>query len=262
LGTHRRTGHIQPTLRTGDAHVCQTTLLGQLAGVLHGTLVRERTLFHTRKKHIRIFQTFGRMQGHHRDLAGILALSRQLIRVGDQCRGLQKTGQRGIRRVLFEFGGHGLQLGKIVHTRSILRILGTLQFLQKTAFIQYFGHHFGWFRIMFLGEIGQLVHQITECAQRFGGTACHAFNLVHMFNGFEEREAMRVRVAGHQSLRACAESSFRHIEDTPHVHIIRGIHDGLQIRDGVLDFPTFIEFGAADQLIRQIGVDHGLFQRT
>lgn len=85
----------------------------------------------------------------------------QLIRVGDQCRSLQETGQRGIRRVLLEFGGHGLQLGKIVHTRSILRILGTLQFLQKTAFVQYFGHHFGWFRIMFLGEIGQLVHQIA-----------------------------------------------------------------------------------------------------
>ena len=39
---------------------------------------------------------------------------------------------------------------------------------------------------MFLGEIGQLVHQITECALTVGGTACHAFNLVHMFNGFEE----------------------------------------------------------------------------
>ena len=45
-------------------------------------------------------------------------------------------------------------------------------------------------------------------------------------------------------------------------HIVRGIHNGLQICERILDFPTLVEFGATDQLIWKIGVDHGLFKRT
>ena len=43
-------------------------------------------------------------------------LSRQLVGVRHQCGRLEERGQRGVRSVLLEFGGHGLQLGEIIDT--------------------------------------------------------------------------------------------------------------------------------------------------
>ncbi len=110
LASRGGAGHIEAALRTSDTHICQTTFLGQFSGVLHGTLVREGTLLHTGEEHVRVFQSLRCVQSHHRDLAGILVLPRQLVGIGDQRRSLQETGQCGVRCVLLEFGGHGLQL--------------------------------------------------------------------------------------------------------------------------------------------------------
>ncbi len=115
---------------------------------------------------------------------------------------------------------------------------------------------------MLLGEVCEPVHQIAERFQWLGNAARHAVNLFHTFDRFEERDAMRIRVSGHQTFRTRPKPTLRDIEDTPHVHVVRGIHDGLQVRDGVLDLPAFVEFGTANELIWQIGVNHRFFQGT
>ena len=77
--------------------------------------MREGTLLHAGEEHDRIFKALGGMQGHHRDLAGILVLTGQPIGIRHQCGGFQESRQCGVRRVLFEFRRYGLQLRKIIH---------------------------------------------------------------------------------------------------------------------------------------------------
>ena len=115
---------------------------------------------------------------------------------------------------------------------------------------------------MLPGKIRKLMHQITESAQRLGRAPSHAFDLLHMLHAIEERRTMGIRIRGDQPLGASAQATLRHIEDTPHVHVIRRIHNRLQIRESILDFPAFVELGSADQLIWQIGLDQRLLQRA
>ena len=262
MRTHGRTRHIQATLRAGDSHIGKATLLGKLTGVLHGPLVRECSLLHAGQEYVRIFQTLSRMQGHHRHFAGVLVLPRQLVGIGHQSRSFQESRQRGIRRVLLEFRSHRLQLGKIVDAGSVLRVLGTLQLLQNPTLGEHFGNHFGRFRIMILREIRKPMHHVAEHAQRLRRTRGHAFNLLHMLNRAKKRSVVSIRIRGNEAFGTNAQSTLRHVENTADVHIVRGIHDGLQICERILDFPTLVEFGATDQLIWKIGVDHGLFKRT
>ena len=112
LGAYGGTGHIQPTLGAGDAHVGQTTFLRQFAGVLSssasaGTCPCSRP----RQEDDRIFETLGGVQRHQRDRTAVLAPHRQLVGIRHQRRGLEEPRQRGVRGLLLVFGGHGLQLG-------------------------------------------------------------------------------------------------------------------------------------------------------
>ncbi len=113
---------------------------------------------------------------------------------------------------------------------------------------------------MFLGEIGEFVHQIAEGSERFRGASRYAVDLFEVLDAVEEGGAVRVRVSCDQAFGPCAETAFRHVEDAAHVHVVRGVDDGLQVCERVLDFLAFVEFGAADQLVWQVGVDHRLFQ--
>ena len=115
---------------------------------------------------------------------------------------------------------------------------------------------------MRLRKVGQFVHQVAERSQWLRRSSGHAFDLVKMFDAVEERRAMPIRIHGDQPFRTGAQPSFRHVQDATHVHVVGGVHDGLQICDGVLDFSAFVEFGASYQLVWQVGVDHRLFQRT
>ena len=155
-----------------------------------------------------------------------------------------------------------MQLGKIIDAGSVLRILGALQLFQNPTLGKHFGNHFGWLRVMVLRKSRKLMHHVSERTQRFRRARGHAFDLFHMFNRFEKSGAMGISIRGNESFRTNAQSALRHIEDTSNVHIVRRIHDGLQIRERILDFPAFVEFGAADELIRQVGIDHGLFERA
>ena len=115
---------------------------------------------------------------------------------------------------------------------------------------------------MVLREIRKPMHHVTEYAQRLRRTRGHAFNLLHMFNRTKKRSVVSIRIRGNEAFGTNAQSTLRHVENAADVHIVRGIHDGLQICERILDFPALVEFGATDQLIWKIGVDHGLFKRT
>ena len=106
------------------------------------------------------------------------------------------------------------------------------------------------------------MHHVAEHTQRLRRTRGHTFNLLHMLNRTKERSVVSIRIRGNEAFGTNAQSTLRHVENTADVHIVRGIHNGLQICERILDFPTLVEFGATDQLIWKIGVDHGLFKRT
>ena len=86
--------------------------------------MRERALFHAREEHDRVFEALRGVQGHQRDLAGVFVLAGQLVGVGDEGRGFEESGERGVRRLLLEFGGGGLQLGEVLDARFVLRVGG------------------------------------------------------------------------------------------------------------------------------------------
>ena len=144
LRAHGGTGDVQTTLGTRDAHICQTTLLGKLVGVLHRPRVRERALLHAGEEHNGVFR---------RPLAVCRVISVTLPESSPsegswsesrhQRRGLQESRERGVRRVLLEFGGDGLQLGQVLHAGGILWILGPLQFFEQTGLREHLPHHFG-----------------------------------------------------------------------------------------------------------------------
>ena len=128
LGADGGARDIQSLLGTRDAHIGESAFLLQFSGVFHRTRMREGALFHAGQEHHRVFEALGGVQGHERHLAGVLRLTGQLVGVGHERSGLQECGQRGVRRVLFEFGCGGLQLGEVLQTGGVLRIHGFLKF--------------------------------------------------------------------------------------------------------------------------------------
>ena len=156
--------------------------------------MRERALLHAGEEHDGVFQALGGVQSHQRDLAGVLALGGQLVGVRHQRRGLQECGQRGVRRVLFEFGGDGLQLRQVLHTGGILWILGPLQFFEQTGLREHLPHHFGRLAVMFGRERAQGAHQVPECGELLAGAGGHAVDLVEMVDAVPERGRMSIGI--------------------------------------------------------------------
>ena len=197
LGAHRGACDVQAPLRARDAHVGQTPLLRQLAGILQRARMRERALLQSGEEHHRILQTLGRMQGHQRHRAGILPVHRQLVGIGHQRRGLQEPRQRGVRGLLLVFGRHGLQLREVLDAGGVLGVLRALQLLQQAGLGEHLGHNLGGLAVVRIGEFAQCRHQVAERLElrgRAGGGA----ELVHVEHAVEERGGVRVGVHGDQ----------------------------------------------------------------
>ena len=224
--------------------------------------MRERALFKAGEEHHRVFQALGRMQGHHGDLAGVLVLVGELIGIRHQRGGFEEASQGGVGRVLLVFGSGGLQLRQILHTGLVLRVDGLLQFLQQPGFGQHFGHDLARLGDIGPGEGRHRRHQITERLQSLRRAGGHALDLLHMHERVEEAGPALTGIVQHDAFGPGTQAALGHVQNTPQVHIVGRIEDGLQVGKRVLDLLALVELGAADELVRQSGVDQRLFQRT
>ena len=193
LRAHGCACQVQPALCTRDANVGEPAFLGELIHVLHGARMWEGALLHAREEHNRVFQALGCMQCHQRHLAAVMALPRQLVRISDQRGGLKEACKGGIRRVLLELRGHRLQLGKVLHTRFILRILGFAQQLQHMRLLEHLRHNLAGLGVMLSGECPQRRHEFTEGAHRIRRTGTHALDVLKLLDRPPERLVVLVR---------------------------------------------------------------------
>ena len=261
LRTHGGTRDEQVPLGARDAHIRQTALLGQLTGVFHGACMRERALFHARQEHNRIFEALGGVQRHQRHLAGILRFIGQLVGVGHKRRRLKEPGERRVRRVLLVFGGNGLQLRQVLHTRLVLRILRLLEFLEQPAAFEHLGHDLRRLLIMLLGELTQFLHHLGKAHERVERARRHAFDLVRVRDAVPERAPDLLGMQGDLRLRARAKAALGHVEDAPHIDVVGRVHDRLQIGERVFHLTPLVELRAADELVRHARLDQSLFER-
>ncbi len=71
--------------------------------------------------------------------------------------------------------------------------------------------------------------------------------------GGVEGDAVRTRVLRHHGLRFGTDTAFGFVEDAAHVHVVIGVAQGAQVRQGVLDFLTLVEAGTTDHAVGQTG---------
>ena len=147
---------------------------------------------------------------------------------------------------------HGVkQLGEVLHARFVLNVLGGAQSRQVPCLFQdRFQAGCGGFGA---GNLRQVVHEAHELGVLLDRGGTQAGDVGCLACGGVERDAVRTRVLRHHGLRLSTDTALGFVEDAPHVHVVIGVAQGAQVRQGVLDFLTLVEAGTTDHAVGQAG---------
>ena len=233
--------------------------------------MREQTVLHAGQEHHGELQALGGVQGHEGDHAlrlrlggfggnlcggGVLTLRaggavRDRVGVGDQSHVFEELLQVGAGVLGLELD-HGVkQLGEVLHARFVLNVLGGAQSRQVPGLLQdRFQAGCGGFGA---GDLRQVVHEAHELGVLLDRGGTQAGDVGCLACGGVEGDAVRTRVLRHHGLRLGTDTALGFVEDAAHVHVVIGVAQGAQVRQGVLDFLTLVEAGTADHAVGQAG---------
>ena len=272
---------IEPPLGPGDAHVGQTPLLGHilLVAAFDAAGVGQNALFHPHHKNHRIFQPFGRVQGHQRHRVAALV---DLIRIADQTHLLQKEGesvhsrfQTGHSRCIL--GGHPPQLLQV--GEALFPFVGPVpQSVDVAGVLQDVIHQIGHaFVVVAPGHCHPIFQHLGKVDQRVDGAAAQprlceqpfvARGLGHPgIAVMEHPQAEKFTGAGlggpilHSQPGFGPNASGWSIDDAVQRDGIGGVVDDPQIGQGVFHLHPLVETGGPHQPVAHVPGDECLFQR-
>ena len=231
----------------------------------------EQAVLHAGQEHHGELQALGGVQGHEGDHAlglrlgglggnlcggGALTLRaggavRDRVGVGDQSHVLEELLQVGAGVLGLELD-HGVkQLGEVLHARFVLNVLGGAQSRQVAGLLQdrlqagcgRFG----------AGNLRQVIHEAHELGVLLDRGGAQTRDIGGLAGGSKEGDAVCGRVIGHHGLGLGPDTALGFVQNTAHVHVVIGVAQGAQVRQGVLDFLTLVEAGATDHAVGQAG---------
>ena len=233
--------------------------------------MREQAVLHAGQEHHGELQALGGVQGHEGDHAlrlrlggfggnlcggGVLTVGaggavRDRVGIGDQSHVFEELLQVGAGVLGLELD-HGVkQLGEVLHARFVLNVLGSAQGRQVPGLLQdRFQAGCGGFGA---GNLRQVVHEAHELGVLLDRGGPQAGDVGCLACGGVEGDAVRTRVLRHHGLRLGTDTALGFVEDAAHVHVVIGVAQGAQVRQGVLDFLTLIEAGATNHAVGQAG---------
>ena len=233
--------------------------------------MREQAVLHTGQEHHGELQALGGVQGHEGDHALCLRLSclggnlcgggvltvgaggavRDRVGVGDQSHVFEELLQVGAGVLGLELD-HGVkQLGEVLHARFVLNVLGGAQSRQVPGLLQdRLQAGCGRFSA---GNLRQVIHEAHELGVLLDRCGTQTRNIGGLTSRRKERDAVSGRVIGHHGLGLGTDTALGLIQDSAHVHVVIGVAQGAQVRQGVLDFLTLVEAGATDHAVGQAG---------
>ena len=233
--------------------------------------MREQAVLHAGQEHHGELQALGGVQGHEGDHALCLRLScfggnlrgggvltlraggavRDRVGVGDQSHVFEELLQVGAGVLGLELD-HGVeQLGEVLYARFVLNVLGGAQSRQVPGLLQdRFQAGCGGFGA---GNLRQVVHEAHKLGVLLHGGGTEAGDVGCLACGGVEGDAVRTRVLRHHGLRLGADTALGLVQNAAHIHVVIGVAQGAQVRQGVLDFLTLVEAGTADHPVGQAG---------
>ena len=275
-GAHGGAADVEPFAGAGDAHVGQSPLLLQLAGVTQRAQVREDAVLEPGQEDDRELQPLGGVQGHQRDDPVALVAVGDLVGVGHQRHPLEERLQRprvdrlvrvggglgrlgDIGRVGDELAGHRDQLGEVLDPGLVLRVVGALESGEVAAAGQHrLQHHVG--RLPHVDQQPQVVDHLHERLDRRHRPGGDARRLLDAAQRLEVTDPVALGQRRHAGLGPLADAALGGVEDAPQRDRVARVDQRAQVGERVLDLAPLVEADAADDLVGQADPDEHLLE--
>lgn len=265
---HPRARQIQLLLRTGDPYVRQPPLLLHLLVVEERPAAGEDAFLHADDEHDGELESLRAMHRHEHD--GVAAFLRRIVHrvdVGDKRQVRQERDKRLVVAALLEFLRDGQELIDILQAGFGLQRILALQLQPVFRHLEHLLRQLRDRQIFHHG--GQVGDQIAEAGQR----RCRARRQAKRIQAVPEqavafreqpidRDAALARFRLHLRHRRVADAPLRLVDDPQQAGVVVRVGDEAQISENILDLLAVVELRAADDLIRNLGLDQNLLYYT
>ena len=242
-------GEEQTLLGPRETDVAEPPFLFEFGRFGERPLVREHALFESDQEHHRELEALGRVQRHqdHPGVGGIVSVG-QLVGVRHQGDRLHELGH-GVELV-----GHADQLAQVLEPALGLEpaVAGFDVGVEHGPVAGAFQDRLEHPRGAVIEVASEVVDQLEERLDALGRPRGHA-RFVPAPQGVDEPDSVAAREALQTAHRLVTHSALGHVDDALGAHLVGGVHDHLQVGQGVLDLLAVIEAGATHHPVGDAG---------